>query len=239
MASHAPIWSYPSRSAHKCIERLMTMLKWDAFWRQKLTSSLDSVRLRTLLNVAAGDVLGKIIVLFMCLVSFLVRPFSFGWLRYYTKRWDPRFHSQQWIFKSRGLHQDRHLQCKHKVSVKHQLCKNISITVDDQENSAIVWEQSLWDVLDFGGKFRFTVTSPDCIENYGDQEPIVHDCLIVIHPWFMSLYVDGVNVVSGKTYVPSTFRLLIRLITLAACFFIFSFPFRSSPGSPASSSLRA
>jgi hypothetical protein len=241
MASYVYKWGgSPSRKFNDFLDKWSRWSNniWDFIGKYGLFSSLNTTRIRVVFNAITGDVLGKIVVLTLSFLSSLIRILSFGQLRYYTKRWDPRFRCQQWFFMSRGLRQGRDLQCSHKVHVRHNLCKTISITVDDHEHDTIVWEQNLWDVLDFGGKFRFTITSPECLEHdNGYGRPIQHDCLIVIHPWFINLYVDGVNVESGKAYVPSTFRLVIRLVTLLACFFIFCFPFRSSPNVLPSSSL--
>ena len=243
MASYVYKWGgSSSRKFNDFLEKWSqwSNTKWDFFGKYGVSSSFNVTHIRVIFNAVTGDLLGKIVVLIMSFLSSLLRILSFGRLRYYTKRWDPRFRCQQWIFMSRGLRQDRDLQCAHKILVKHKLCKTISITVDDHEHDTIIWEQNLWDALDFGGKFRFTITSPECLEhNNGRGRPIQHDCLIVIHPWCMSLYVDGVNVESGKTYVPSTFRLVIRLVTLFACFFIFCFQFRSSQNTMSSSALRS
>jgi hypothetical protein len=201
-------------------------------WQRRTYNPQDSISHAHLsmhaFSILTGDAFQKVIVVFMAMLSTLFRLVSMRRCVYYAHSWDPRFQCQQWIFKSQGLHRERSLKCTHKVVAKHSLCKTISVTADDREHEVIIWEQNLWDLLDFGGKFRFTVTSPECIEDNGYAKPAVHHCLIVIHPWRMKLYVDGIDVESGKAYVPSTFRLVVRLVTLLMCFLVFSFSFRSS-----------
>jgi hypothetical protein len=221
-------WDYSLEYTKKWLE---SACKWKqrSYFQKDVAASYVPPFMHTW-GIFTGDAFQKVIIVFMAMLSTLVRLLSMKRCVYYARRLDPRFHCQQWIFKSYGLHQHRSLRCTHKVVAKHQLCKMISITVDDNEHDVIVWEQSVLDLLDFGGKFRFTVTSPECIEDHGEEnaKPVVHHCFIMIHPWHMKLYVDGVNVESGKRYIPSTFRLMIRLITVLMCFLIFSFSFKSS-----------
>jgi hypothetical protein len=164
------------------------------------------------LNWIKGDAFAKIVVSCIAIITTL---------RFLTAKqclnWKSRFHSRQWTFKSKDLLSKHNLNCIHKVIVRYHWCQIVCIMADDHESDTIIWKQSIWDVLDFGGKFRFTITSPECTQN---DKPFTHDCLLVVRPWSMKLYIDNINVETGKAYIPFRFRLFFRFMAMILIFFL-------------------
>ena len=66
------------------------------------------------------------------------------------------------------------------------MCQKVTLAVDGE---VVEWEQSLLDLLDFGGKFRFTLYS-----GVNTLEEAVHECFLVINLWHIYLFVDGLDI---------------------------------------------
>jgi len=91
--------------------------------------------------------------------------------------------NKRWLFKLDDV--------PHKVELRQRMCQKITVTVDGE---VIEWDQSLLDLLDFGGKFRFTLYSGAA--NSGDE--CSHECFLVINLLHIYLFVDGLDIEGGR-----------------------------------------
>lgn len=90
--------------------------------------------------------------------------------------------NKKWIFKIGEV--------PHKVELRQKMCQNVTLAVDGE---VMEWDQSILDLLDFGGKFRFTLYSG--LSETGAELP--HECYLVINLLHIYLYVDGRDIERG------------------------------------------
>ena len=107
---------------------------------------------------------------------------------------------KKWIFKLGDS--------THQVELKQQFLKNTQVTVDGE---SLDWKQSIFDLLDFGGRYSFTLRSSD--PSSGGL--CLHECQVVVNMWRTYLLVDGVDVETRRRYPFSVFRLSLRLVMLS------------------------
>ena len=93
------------------------------------------------------------------------------------------YRSKRWIFAIGDV--------AHKVEARLQVGRHVRLTVDGE---VVEWPQSWVDVLDFGGKFAFEMRS----SQGGSGPPTVHQCWLVLNTMRMYLFVDGVDIETGK-----------------------------------------
>ena len=108
--------------------------------------------------------------------------------------------SKKWIFKLRDV--------PHKVELRQKMCQKVTLAVDGE---VVEWEQSLLDLLDFGGKFRFTLYS-----GVNTAEEAAHECFLVINLWHIYLFVDGLDIERGKRFSFSGGRIIIGILVVCA-----------------------
>lgn len=115
--------------------------------------------------------------------------------------------NKKWIFKLKDA--------SHKVELRQKMCQKVSLTVDGE---VVEWEQSLLDLLDFGGKFRFKLYSAE-----NSSQEVVHDCFLVINMWHIYLFVDGLDIERGKRFSLSGGRIIIGILVFAiVCLLLWS-----------------
>ena len=108
--------------------------------------------------------------------------------------------SKKWIFKLRDV--------PHKVELRQKMCQKVTLAVDGE---VVEWEQSLLDLLDFGGKFRFKLYS-----GVNTSEEAAHECFLVINLWHIYLFVDGLDIERGKRFSFSGGRIIIGILVVCA-----------------------
>ena len=82
---------------------------------------------------------------------------------------------------------------EHKVEARLQVGRCVQLTVDGE---VLEWPQTWLDVLDFGGRFAFELHA--ATSTLPTPATPAHECWLVINTLNMYLFVDGVDIESGR-----------------------------------------